>query len=316
MTEKEKYIEFCGIEKDIPIFSQYWWLDAVCGKDNWNVGLVEKNKEIIASLPYEIKNKFLFRTSLMPYLTQKLGIYIKYPENLSTYKRLSFEKTIFDELINKIPKFDWFLQNFDYTITNWLPLYWIGFKQTTKYTYVIDNLSDLDKVWNNFHKSAKKNINKAKESVTLKESDNINILHNSIVNNPVYKDEKYLHDKNYLNQIYLALNQNNSVRITHAIDKEKNIHSTIMGIFDNNSLYIILSSSDKELRQSGAEYLLYWDMIQFASKKSLKFDFEGSMLSNIEIRNRSFGSTQKPYFQISKMKSRLIKIRYFLKEIF
>ena len=47
MTNKEKYYTFCDIEKTIPIFSQAWWLDAVCG-DDWDVCLVEKGNEIYA----------------------------------------------------------------------------------------------------------------------------------------------------------------------------------------------------------------------------------------------------------------------------
>jgi hypothetical protein len=35
MTNKEKYREFCKNEKNLPIFSKDWWLDAVCGKDNY-----------------------------------------------------------------------------------------------------------------------------------------------------------------------------------------------------------------------------------------------------------------------------------------
>lgn len=37
--------------------------------------------------------------------------------------------------IDNLPKFDYFNMNFHYSITNWLPFYWRGFKQTTRYTY-------------------------------------------------------------------------------------------------------------------------------------------------------------------------------------
>ena len=60
MTNKEQYEEFCKVEKNIPIFSQDWWLDAVCGSDNWNVALVEKGGHIMASMPYFFKKKAIF----------------------------------------------------------------------------------------------------------------------------------------------------------------------------------------------------------------------------------------------------------------
>ena len=40
--------------------------------------------------------------------------------------------------------------NFHYSITNWLPFYWQGFNQTSYYTYLLEELSDLEKIWTEF----------------------------------------------------------------------------------------------------------------------------------------------------------------------
>ena len=57
MTKKELYRKFCADEESLPIFSKDWWLDAVCG-DDWDVCLVEKEGQILATLPYfQRKNK-------------------------------------------------------------------------------------------------------------------------------------------------------------------------------------------------------------------------------------------------------------------
>jgi len=40
LTDKELYREFCQVEDNIPIFSKDWWMDAVCGEDNWDVILI------------------------------------------------------------------------------------------------------------------------------------------------------------------------------------------------------------------------------------------------------------------------------------
>jgi hypothetical protein len=42
MANKQKYRKFCKKEKNIPVFSKDWWLDAVCGEENWDVAIVEK----------------------------------------------------------------------------------------------------------------------------------------------------------------------------------------------------------------------------------------------------------------------------------
>ena len=119
MTNKEKYREFCKTEKNIPIFSKDWWLDSV-GPENkyWDVILIEKGGQIVASMPYIVGRKHNFKTIEMPKLTQNLGPYIKYPENQKYETKLSYEKEIMTEIIEKIPDVAYFSQNFNYRITN------------------------------------------------------------------------------------------------------------------------------------------------------------------------------------------------------
>lgn len=47
MGNKSKYRNLCAVEKNIPIFSQDWWLDAVCGEENWDVIIIEKGGIIL-----------------------------------------------------------------------------------------------------------------------------------------------------------------------------------------------------------------------------------------------------------------------------
>ena len=58
--------------------------------------------------------------------------------------------------------------------------------------------------------------------------------------------------------------------------------------------------SDTALRTSGAISILLWRAIQDMAAKGLAFDFEGSMLPQVEPLYRAFGATPKHYFQIQK----------------
>lgn len=60
MTDKEKYIEFSKIETDIPIFMQWWWMDAVCMEGEWNVVLCERNHKIVGCLIFFLKKEIWF----------------------------------------------------------------------------------------------------------------------------------------------------------------------------------------------------------------------------------------------------------------
>ena len=46
-SNKERYCNFCNSGKDVPLFLQPWWMNAVCkAKDWWKVFLYEENDEI------------------------------------------------------------------------------------------------------------------------------------------------------------------------------------------------------------------------------------------------------------------------------
>ncbi|UPT77639.1 GNAT family N-acetyltransferase [Sulfurovum sp. XGS-02] len=319
MTKKQKYREFCKKEKNIPIFSKDWWLDSVCGKDNWDIVLVEKGGQIIASLPYYKTKKAFFEIISMPKLTQNMGVYLKYPENQKYEKRLSFEKEVVTELIDQIPIVDSFSQNFHYNFNNWLPLYWKDFKQTTRYTYVIVDLlkKSEDDILKDFHSSYRNKIKKAQKAVVVKKGlsiesfyeINMKTFERQNIDNPYSLEFIKGHDE--------RLHQNKAREIFYAEDESGNIHSALYLTWDKNSSYVHMVGEDPQLRKSAAGILLVLETIRY-TKDVLKldnYDFEGSMLENIEHVRRSFGAIQKPYFNISKTNSKVLKIRQVIKEI-
>ena len=315
MTNKEEYREFCKKEKDIPIFSKDWWLDSVCGKDNWDVVLVEKGGQIVASLPYYKTKKAIFDIITMPKLTQTMGVYIKYHEGQKYEKKLSYEKEILNQLIDSLPKVDMFSQNFHYNITNWLPLYWKGFSQVTRYTYVIEDLTDLDCVFNSFNHAKRKNIKKAEKIVTIKFDLSAKEFYNNHTMTLAKQGAKIVYDFELFKNIYKNGYENNSARTIYAIDKDGNIHGALFIIWDDNSAYDLISTIDPDFRNSGSASLLVKEAIKFVSEKTNKFDFEGSMIENVENSFRQFGATQKSYFNISKTNSKLLKMRSCLKDM-
>lgn len=310
MTNKEKYRKFCKTEKNIPIFSKDWWLDAVCGEKNWDVVLVEKDNKIVASMPYFTTKKILLKMIFMPKLTQSMGPFIKYPKGQKYERKLSYEKEIMTKIIEKLPKYDFFYQNFHYSITNWLPFYWKGFKQTTRYTYVIEDTRDLDKVFSNFRSNIKTDIKKAKKNITVNISNDLKNFYK--INKMTFDRQKikipYTFD--FLKNLHKKCFENDTEKIYFATDINDNIHSAIYVVWDNTTMYYLMSGGNPKYRNSGATSLLLWEAIQDASKMNLKFDFEGSMIEPIERVFRAFGAKQMPYFQITKAKNKFLYILF------
>jgi lipid II:glycine glycyltransferase (peptidoglycan interpeptide bridge formation enzyme) len=316
---KDKYIQFCQQEKEIPIFSQPWWLDAVCSEKNWDIILIEKGDEIVASFPFYIADgeRFGFKHISMPNLTQKLGPYIKYPDKQTFSSKLSFEKEIMEQIIDKLPQHDSFTMHFDYKYTNWLPFYWKGFQQTTRYTYLIDDLSNSDDVFESFSGNKKTNIRKAFKKVQIKYDlaceDFIKYYSNCLAklgDNLNYPAEiiRNLYDRAYNQQ---------KGRIIYAvgIDNPLEIHGAIFFVWDSLSVYSIVTSFDTEFRNSASSSLLFYQIMKDFQNSGLKFDFEGSMVEPIERSYNKFGTKQIPYNRIFKTNSRRYKIYSLLSEL-
>jgi hypothetical protein len=126
MNPKDEYRNMCSIENSIPIFSRDWWMDAVCGPDNWDVIIVKKDNQVIAAMPYYLNKEKKSIRITQPLLTQTNGIWIKYPPGQKYFKMLSYQKDIMGEIIDRLEslKVDSFSQNFHYSVSNWLPFYW------------------------------------------------------------------------------------------------------------------------------------------------------------------------------------------------
>ena len=308
MTHKKKYTDFCKTEQNIPIFSKDWWLDSVCGKESWDVSLVENEGKIIASLPYYTKQKMIFTIITMPQRTQTMGPYIKYPHGQKYDRRLSFEKKIMTELIEQLPKVDMFIQNFHYNIQNWLPFYWKGYKQSTNYTYVIEDLSNLTSVFKNFKSAKRGDIKKAEKNLEIKFDLSAEAFYTNHKMTVEKQNSTIEYDFELFLRLYNSAYRNESGRTLYAVDKENNIHTALFLIWDKNSAYSLLTSIDPDYRNSGSASFVIKEAIKLASTKTKRFDFEGSMMENVEASYRAFGGVQKPYFNITKTNSKVLKI--------
>ncbi|WP_370679876.1 methicillin resistance protein [Comamonas sp. GB3 AK4-5] len=306
ITNKEKYRDLCSQELSIPIFSQAWWLDSTAG-DCWDVVLLEKGGEILASLPYVTKKRYGFKLLTQPVLTQNLGPWLR-PNAVKNSKKLALEKDLIQELYAKLPKHDFYNQNWHYDRTNWLPLYWLDYQQTTKYTYIIPDISNIDKVVSDFEHSKRKNIKKSEKIVKIV----FDISPEEFYENHKMTLKKQGQTISYSFEVFYKLYKNgyanNSAKTIAAYDELGNLHAALFVVWDKNSAYNLISTIDPDFRVYGAASLLIRDVIIYVSRFVNKFDFEGSMIEPVERSFRQFGAVQIPYFSIKKTPSRMLRV--------
>lgn len=305
---KDLYRNLCRETNCIPVFSQDWWLDATCGANHWDVSVIEKDAKVVAALPYLTRKRFGKTILGQPSLTQKLGPWISYPNDIKPAKKIGLENELMTQLIENLPSFARFQQAFDHSITNWLPFYWQGFTQSTNYTYIIENISHPENVLANFSHAKRKDVKKARAQLTVHFDLPAEEFYEHHVFTLGQQGKHISYGKELFTRIFDACYGQNAGRTIYAVDEQSKIHSALFVVWDTNSAYNLISTIDQDHRSSGATTLLIYEMIKFLNDKTKSFDFEGSMIQGVEFSFRQFGTVQKPMFQVSKTNSKLFEV--------
>ena len=302
MTNKDRYKLICEKEKSIPIFSQYWWMQAVCPEENWDVYLVGNGMDIKASLPYSIQESENGKKIGRIPLTQTNGIWIKYPPSQGMIARQSYEEKIVNEICDFIESLHlvFYDQQYHYHFTNYLPFFWRYYKETTKYTYVIEDTSDLEKVRQGYSSKLKNMLRKAEKYVHIEEDDDLEEFYEINKKSFIRQEIDIPYSFSYFKGLYEACRRQNACKLLFARDEDGHTQSVAMIIWDAMSVYYLLNGTDPEWKTYQGNDLLIDYGISVAHKLGLKFDFEGSVIKNVNHAFREFGGRPIPYFRISK----------------
>jgi hypothetical protein len=305
MTIKEQYQRLCN-DFRLPIFMQDWWLDAVCGSENWKpIIITDRGGEPEAASTYYIYKKWGISTIIPPHLTPFSGVWIK--PRIQTMKAHSVAERELDltaKLIEQLPKVVFSAQQFHFSFQNWLSFYWSGYRQTTRYTYFLEDLSDLSLVFDNFKGNIRTNIKKAENIVSISLSDDCEQFYDFVSTTLSLKNVSLPFNKDWFVRLNKVLFERKQRTIYFAKDDVGNIHAAIYVVWDNTTTYLLLTGVNRQFSNSAALSLLIWRAIQEASIRGHSFDFEGSTLPKVEPFFRSFGGERKSYYRISKAKNK------------
>ena len=280
------------------VFEQPWWLDTVA-PGQWSAASVRRGDDVVARLPYMSRRRYGLTTIVQPHLTQTLGPWLA-PATCKYAKRLESEKRLLGQLIEALPRFDFFRMNFSPALTNWLPFYWAGFEATVRYTYRIEDLSDLDRVQAEFQEAVRRGIRKAQGVLAVDHDYPLEDLLRLNTETFARQGLRPPYSDAFVRRLDAACAARGARRIFGAIDADGRAHAALYVVWDEHTLYPLINARDPELQAFGSNTLLYWEAIRLAAEVSRVFDFEGSMLEPIEHFVRAFGGRQTPYFSVWK----------------
>ena len=298
ISDKDAYRALCQVETSIPLFSRDWWLDIVCGERNWNVLLCQESEQIEAAMPIYVP----WRGKVtMPFYTQTMGPWIAPEAEDAKYAtRLARRQALMQSFVERLSPYSYFYQHFSSQITDWLPFYWAGFSQTTRYTYRLYSISDTTRLWEEMSQSVRRHIRKAGKlgievQAGLPVGELLRLQALSFARQGLKPKGRKV-----LKQLVEEARRRGVGEIFGAYDAGGRLHAAVFIVWQKSSAYYIAGGGDPQFRDSGAHTLALWEAIQFVSRHTDCFDFEGSMLPGVERAFREFGAKQVPYFAIKK----------------
>lgn len=302
MTNKEKYLQFCK-NTYVPIYSKSWWMDAVCKPENWDVWVYEKEGEISAAMPYYMELRGDYKYITKAPLTQNNGIIFKNDAKLKPETIAKFQEHVIDAANDFIESLDLdvYEQQYHYSFNNWMPFFWNKYMAITRYTYVIEDTSDIKSIWNGMTSNYRQNIRKGMRSGRIckgDDADEFQCLHKKVFEK---QGLTYPFPRELWIRLYDACILNDCAQILYVKDDNEKILSILFLVWDEQAVYHLLGGSVPEYQHLQTYNMLTWEGIKMASRMGLKYDFEGSVIKKISKSMRQFGGKPMPYFRIRKI---------------
>lgn len=280
------------------IFEQPWWLNVVSDGRCKEITVCSKNGDCIGRLPYVERKQHLLNVCTVPVLTQQVGPWIKFEQNMKTVAKVKREKNVLDEIILALEKYknvDLYLHRKCKYI---LPFIWAGYSVETRYSYVIEDLSNLESVQSCMEAKVRNLIKNACKKLTIIDDLDVEILIEMMASTFDKQSRNLPIDKEYIRKIYLESMNHNAGKAIGAMDEAGNVIAAIFLLYDEKTCYYLMGGKDYKSNIQGSIEMLLWEGIKFASGKSKEFDFEGSMIPGIESFFRGFGGKPCIYFRV------------------
>lgn len=297
-VSREEYDKFVESSPQCSIYSASWWLDIVT-EGNWDVAVFANDGGIIAAVPYSISKLAWGYTATLPNPHLYYSGILLRPCKGKYVTCLSEQMKQMAQVIDQLPDVDFLAFTFHHSLQNWLPFYWKGFQQTTKYTYIIRDLSEAS-VWAGLRENIRTDIRKAERQLTVCDDLGMDVFFSVLSASFERQQMQVPYKLPVLKRLDEACSQRQCRKMLFAKDAEGRIHAAVYVAWDDHSAYYLMGGGDPNLRNSGAHSLLLWEAIRHASGFVREFNFSGAMTQTLERFFRSFGGEQVPLIAVSR----------------
>ena len=293
-TDWEEWDDFVNKSPQGTIFHTSYWLRA-SGKNFVIYGCYDKG-ELVGGLAIAYSKKLGIKYAHHPPWTPYLGIIFKEMEGKYT-KILSIQKKICREMARVLKEdFDAVYFNLSPHVIDIQPFIWENFTGGIRYTYIVD-IGDLNKVWREMDRKRRNDIISArKEKIKIINSEFKDVM--GLVRKSFERQNKKIQFEKEAYSYNNILERKGMCK-SFIAEKEGKFISAVYIIWDKRCAYYLLGGYDSEEAHHGATALAVWTAMNFARNIGLEyFDFEGSMIPEVEHFFRKFGGKLTPYYSV------------------
>jgi len=295
-SEENNYDKLC--EEYGTIFQQRQWIELF--PDSKIYGLFDKGNRLIGGFGLKEKRILGFRLLSNPPYTPSIGPWY-ITNSKSSAKDAEFER-------NLVLKFSEFIETYkagiksitlSNEISDVLPFIWKNFKVTPQYTYLINLHLTIKEIWDGFSSDKRNLIRKAeKDQISIEKTADYQSVMEILKKTYTRKGIRNTYDQLEFILFDFAKPTNSFAYGAYLNNK---MISVAFCIFDQKTAYYLLGGYDPENKHNGAGAAVIWESIKEAKRLNLEcFDFEGSMIPQIEKFFKGFGGKLTSAFRINK----------------
>lgn len=291
----------------MPIQFSPKWMDAVCIKGDWDVILERGPKgKLLGLLVYHIRKYRGFTLILMPPMTAYNGLFFFYPKGTKGHTKISYQNKVTEKLFDRLPKCSFYYQQYHPSYDNWLSLYWKGYKETTRYTYLMDKTIGEPVLRKNLKGNLRRNFKFIEEACTI-EDLGFDSFWPNLQKSFEERGRPIPYNKTVMENLFEAFGQTKQLTVKACRHKETNaLISGVVLASDETTTYYIASYYLPEATPKSSLGYVFWRSIFDSDTKIC--DFEGSMLKEVEYFLRAFGGQLTPHYKIWKIHNPLLRL--------
>lgn len=242
-----------------------------------------------------------------PMLTPYHGPLLQYPPAQKRTTRYSFQQEVVQGLLDQLPSYQHCYLHLRPQSHLGMAFHLAGFDLSTRYTYIVPELSDAEGLFMQCRENIRREIRKAEKSLHVTLSDDIDLLHTVKKAHYTAQKGQYQISKSLLQRGFTYAREQQQGELLVAKDNQGHPQGALWYVWDTESAYYLHGGTFLHAKNSGAMSLLLWTALTRAAQHTRTFNFEGSMVPSIERYFRSFGGERTPYLAVSHTPNRLIR---------